>query len=318
MLLLYAVTFLILLMFLFAWVFFRKAFHRPPVKDLTEKDVLITSEWFSYAPVLEPALDWFKKQNWEQVQCQAADGCKLEALWLAGNKPRACMVLFHGYGGLPQDLCVTARWAAKQGWAVLLPYARAHGKSSGEYCTLGLLEADDCRLWSEKAAKLCGNEVKLILLGSGMGGFTVLHALTKGLPDTVCAAVSDGAYASAKEILRRVMKVELRMRVFPLLQILCIYARIIWKRWPGSVDLRESLKEIRSVPLLFIHGKKDLRVPYTITEEMSKACPARKAVWFSENAGHGASALADSDAYFKQLRQFLQPLISRANSSQMP
>ena len=317
-LLLYIVIFLFLLMFLFAWVFFRKAFHRPPTKDLTEQEVLLTSEWFSYTPVLEPALDWFGKQPWETLEITAADGCPLQALWLPRKGAKACLLLLHGYGGLPQNLSVAARWASKQGWSLLLPYARSHGKSGGEYCTLGLLEAEDCRLWAEKAAECCGSEAKLILLGSGMGAFTVLHALSLALPASVRGVVADGAYACPIEMLRRVMKEEMRMRVFPLLQIVCLYGRILWKKGLGSVDLREALKEDKELPVLFIHGKKDMRVPFAWTEEISKGCAAPKSVFLSENAGHGASCLADNEAYFKQLKLFAAPLISGANSSQMP
>ena len=194
------------------------------------------------------------------------------------------MILMHGYGALPQNLCVIARWAGKQGWSLLLPYERAHGKSGGDYSTLGLLEASDCRLWAEKAAELSGG-AKLILLGSGMGGFAVLHALSEPLPPSVCAVVADGAYASPREMLRRVMKEEMRMRVFPLLQIVCLIARISWKTGLGSVDLREALKNNTNTPVLFIHGKKDMRVPFAWTEEMHKACASKKALFLSETQG---------------------------------
>ena len=317
MLLLYIVIFLFLLMFLFAWVFYRKAFHRPPTKDLTEQETLMTSEWFSYTPVLEPALDWFKKQPWEEIGIQGADGCRLQGLWLPGKGGKACLLLMHGYGALPQNLCVVARWAFRQGWSLLLPYERSHGNSGGNCCTLGLLEAEDCRRWAEKAGELSSG-ARLILFGSGMGGFTVLHAAVKALPPSVCAVVADGAYASPREMLRRVMKEEMRMRVFPLLQIVSLYARLSWKTGLGSVDLREALKNNKEIPMLFIHGKKDMRVPFAWTEEMHKACASKKALFLSENAGHGASCLADGEAYFKQLKQFVGPLISGANSSQMP
>ncbi len=310
MLLLYVVIILVILMLLFAWFFFRKAFHRPPTKDLTVQEVLMTSPWFSYTPVLEPALEWFQKQPWEEVGISAADSCALSGLWLPKQGSKACLVLMHGYGALPQNLSVIARWAARQGWSLLLPYERAHGKSGGEYSTLGLLEAEDARLWAEKAAELSGEDTRIILLGSGMGGFAVLHSISRSLPDAVCAVVSDGAFACPKEMVRRVMKEEMRMRVFPLLQLVCLLCRMIWKQGPGSVDLRTTLKENSGMPVLFIHGKKDMRVPFSWTEEMHKACASKKALYLSENAGQGAACLADSDAYFKELRKFVSPLIS--------
>ncbi len=302
-----AVAILLLLFFLVSLLFFRRAFRRPETKDLTEEEAFITSELFGYASVLAPALEWFRKQPWEELSLAAGDGTALKGLWLPKSGSKVCLLLFHGYGGLPQDLCLSARWAARRGWSVLIPYQRAHGKSGGSYCSLGLLEAEDCVLWAGKAAALAEGS-RLILHGMGMGAFTVLNALGKGMPSQVAAAISEGTYDSPKNMMKTVMREQMRMRTFPLLQLFCLYGRLVWKRSAGAADLRLSLKEETAVPVLFIHGKKDLRVPFKMTEEAYKACAARKELYLSENAGHAACAPADISAFFQKWQDFLQPL----------
>ena len=300
-----AVAVLVVLLFLVAWFFFGKLFRRPKTRDLSDEEALVTSEFFSYAAVLKPALEWFRKQPFEELALEAGDGTRLRGLWLPKKGSRVCLLLLHDYGALPQELCLAARWAARQGWSVLLPYERAHGESGGEYCSLGLLEAEDRVLWAGKAAALAP-ESRLLLYGSGMGGFSVLYALSRGLPETVAAVIAEGSYDSPRGILKTVMREQMRMRTFPMLQILCLYGRLLWRRSPGRADLRLSLKEETKVPILFIHGKKDLRVPFRMTEELAKECAGRKEVYLCEEAGHGACALAEGDTYFKKLQGFLK------------
>ena len=307
-----AVFLLFVLLFVFAWLFFRKAFLRPQTKDILDESVLMTSELFSYAALLRPALEWFQKQSWDELQLTAQDGAVLKALWLPGREGRVCLLLLHGYGGLPQDLSYVARWAAKKGWSVLLPYQRAHGPSGGKYCTMGLREAEDCCLWAEEAKRrLPGG--KLLLYGSGMGAFSALYSISKGLKD-VSAVISDGAFDSSRGIMKTVLRDQMRMRVFPLLQILCLYGQLLWKRSPRSGSLTETLKRNTEIPVLFTHGKQDIRVPYTMSEAASEACAAEHALFLSEKAGHGAVPLAEDSAFFAKVQEFLKPVLSEGKT----
>lgn len=307
-----AIVVLFIVLIVFAWLFFSRSFRRPATKDILDEDVLITTDLFTYTPVLKPALDWYRKQPWEDIELTAGDGSALHALWLPVRNAKTCMVMFHGYGGLPQDLCVFARWASKQSYHVLLVHQRAHGASGGEYCSLGLLEAEDACLWAEKAAELSGG-CRIVLYGCGMGGYTVLHALSCGLPSAVAGVISEGAYSDPRDMIRHVMRYEMRMRVFPMLQLICLFGRILWKEAPGGSDLKDELGDDLDIPVLFIHGKKDIRVPFSLTEEMNKVCAAPKALYLSENAGHGACSLADGTAFFAEVSKFMKSLPAPVN-----
>ena len=306
MLLPIVVAVLVLLLILSAVFFVHKAFRHPHSEDLLNRAELMSSELFSYAGVLEPALDWFRAQHWEEVSLDAHDGCRLKGLWLSGSG-KNCLVLFHGYGGLPQSMSVIARQAAKRGWSLLLPYSRAHGESGGEYCSLGMLEAEDCCRWAQLAAdRVRGG--KLILYGTGINGFAVLCSAGKTLPAETAALVSEGAYSSPKKILRHVLRDQLRMRTFPLLQLLLLFGRIVWKQSAGVVDLPGILQKHTELPILFIHGKKDRQVPCAMTEELHKSYGGKKSLYLAENAGHGAVCLSESEKFFGELWKFLSPV----------
>ena len=306
--LLIAVIVLLLLLILVAYFFYRKVSFRPPVKDLLQEETLLASELFSYASVLKPALDWYRSRKWEILSLPAADGTPLKALWLAGKRDKPCLILQHGYGDLPQNMSVVARWASGKGWSLLLPYARAHGESGGEACSLGLMEAEDCRNWVHAAEERAGEAGKLILYARDMGAYAALRTLDEP-SQHLAAVISDSAYTSPKEILRHVMKNQMRMRVFPMLQLVCLFLRLRWKRSPAIGALTDAAAGEPTVPILFIHGKRDRSIPPAMTETLHKAYSGPKSLYLAEEAGHNAAPLADSAAFFRKLEEFLSPVL---------
>ncbi len=308
MILLIAVIVLALLLILVAYFFYRKLSFRPPVKDLLQEETLLSSELFSYASVLKPALDWFRSRKWETLSVTAVDGTVLKALWLGGRKDKPCLILQHGYGDLPQNLSVVARWASGKGWSLLLPYARAHGESGGEACSLGLMEEADCLNWMKAASERMGEEGKLVLFARDMGAYAALRTLNEP-SERLAAVISDSAYTSPKEILRHVMKNQMRMRVFPMLQLVCLFLRLRWKRNPAASALHDAESGEQTVPVLFIHGKRDRQIPAEMTETLHKAYSGPKSLYLAEEAGHNAAQLADSGAFFRKMEEFLSPLI---------
>lgn len=308
------VALLLCAVILIACLAFRKALRRPASLDFRDDEVLMHSEWFAYRNILRPAVDWVYAQDWQELCIQSADGLTLKGLWLPRVGSDTALILMHGYGSLPQnDGAVSARWAAKRGYSVFLPWQRGYGESQGKYTSLGLLEAEDCRRWAQKIRELMGPDCKIILGGVSMGSATLFHALepaAKGtpLPENVRAVVCDCGYTSVKGILKHIVKKYLRMRSFPLLQVGGLYFRLCCGVWPGKTDALEYLKETK-LPIFFSHGKADRLVPYEMTQAAYDACASEKHLFTGENAGHGASALAEQKRYYSELETFLAPFL---------
>ena len=145
--LLLAIAVLLVFTALLAWGLFRRALYRPAVVDPEDEAALRASRWFAYGPLLGPGVKWLKERPWKEERLTAEDGAELLAYRYegAGNKP--VLLLLHDYGSTPWiDFCLTARWAIRQGWSVVMPVERAHGESGGSWCTLGLREGEDCLL----------------------------------------------------------------------------------------------------------------------------------------------------------------------------
>ena len=301
------ILFLMLVMGFMAWSMFRRAFRRPPSVDPEDEAALQSSRWFAYGPILRPGTKWLKEQPWQAVSAVGEDGTELRGLWYPGKGEKPILLLMHDYGSGPWlDYCLTARWAIRQNWGVLLPVERAHGESGGQYSTLGLLEGGDCLRWMEKAGELAGQDRRLILGGTGLGAAAILSALDRGLPENAAALLLDSAFYSPKAQIRYMLRRRLHMRTFPILQLLCLFARICWGRGPGSLDGKAALERNERIPVFFAHGKADSMMPCAETEQAYAACKAPKQLFIGENAGHGGCAYGEAERYFLAWEGFLQ------------
>ena len=59
-----------------------------------------------------------------------------------------------------------------------------------------------------------------------------------------------------------------------------------------------------SIPIFFVHGKKDDFVPFVNSEKNYAACPTEKSFFVSEEAGHGLSFIYDQDRCIEEMRIF--------------
>ena len=290
-----------------AYGLFRKALLRPAAPDPENETALQASRWFAYGPILKPGVKWLKERPWQEERVTAADGAELRGFRYDGREEKPLLILLHDYGSSPWiDFCLTARWAVRQGWSVLLPVERAHGESGGRWCTLGLLEGEDCLLWIEKAARQRSADCRVVLGGVGLGAAALLSAMKQGLPSCVCAVLLDSAWVSPKEQIRYMVKDRLHMRAFLLLRFLYLMCRLHWGRAPGSLNGTEVLKENRRVPVFFAQGKQDSMTPYAPVEQAYRDCSAPKRLFTGENAGHGACCFIEGERYFTELEDFLR------------
>ncbi len=306
MFLILVLLFLVLVVLFTAVMLFRKAFGRPQTPDPQDDDAFQRSRWFAFGPLVKPGAAWLKEQVWQQETLQAEDGAVLQARGLQGQPGRPAMLLFHDYGASPLvDFCLTARWAIRQGWSVLLPDQRAHGASGGRYTSMGLREGEDCLLWAQRVTELLGPGCSLVLGGVGLGGAAVLSALGLGLPENVRALLLDSFYPSLKGEMKYMLRIRLRMRTFPLLQMLYLLGRICWGRAPGRLDGVSALKANERIPVFFAQGREDSMTPYDAAQQAYEACSAPKVMFTGEKSGHGACSFTEAERYFTELEDFL-------------
>lgn len=246
---------------------------------------------------------WLKEQPTEERLLFSEDGLCLRGLLLKGQPGDPWVILCHGYTGRAEDMADFARRFHDRGYQVLMPDARGHGKSEGDYIGMGWPDRRDIvrwaqyLVWKEQAGQV-------VLLGVSMGGATVMMASGEELPAQVCAIVEDCGFTSAWDEFHYQLKMLFHLPAFPLLHVTELYTRV---KAGFSLLQASALKQVTKcrVPMLFIHGKKDTFVPFGMLQPLYEAANCPKECFVVENAGHGESKMAEPVVYWDRIFGFL-------------
>lgn len=248
---------------------------------------------------------WFITQNYQEIEIQSFDGLKLVAYNLPAENAKGTWILIHGHQSAPlREYASLARFFHENGYNVVLPYQRAHGKSEGKYITFGINERYDLRDWILKVNQLYGDESPLYIEGISMGSATVLMTLGFDLPVNIKSVVADCGYTSPEEIIWKVLRKDKNLPLPRLIMIignmLCkILADFEWNDYSTLTALRYNQR-----PILFIHGTADDYVPVEMTIANYQYCRSEKFLYLVENCPHAIANLVDEEKYHENLIDF--------------
>ncbi len=269
------------------------------------------TDWTQYYPLMEERKEYMMAQAHRDVYITSYDGLKLHATYFPAfdTDDKKLVICFHGYTGegLSNHIAI-ADYFLKRGYAMLLPDARAHGESEGEYIGFGCLDRKDAISWINWAIEECGEDVKIMLHGTSMGGATVLMASGLELPENVKGIVSDCGFTSPKEVFTHVLNDMYHLPSFPAIQ----GADLINKKLAGyGMDECNAKIEVQKakVPILFIHGSADNFVPCSMCQELYDNCGSPKKILIVEGAAHAESYYKDMAAYEKALTEFANEIM---------
>ena len=261
------------------------------------------TDWEKYFPLMQERKGYVLAQPHSDVYTTSFDGLKLHATYFPAVKEgeqelhtgiNKVVICFHGYTGegLSNHMAI-GDYFLKHGYAMLLPDARAHGQSEGEYIGFGCLDRQDALGWINWVIRECGEDVKIMLYGTSMGGATVLMTSGLELPDNVKGIVSDCGFTSPKEVFTHVLNSMYHLPAFPAIQ----GADLINRKLAGyGMDECNAKYEVQKakVPILFIHGSADTFVPCSMCQEIYDNCRSPKRKLIVEGAAH-------AESYYKEM-----------------
>ncbi|WP_373457846.1 alpha/beta hydrolase [Paenibacillus wynnii] len=285
--------------------FYRIAIKRAP------KVFLSTNRDLKANPPVAGA-SWGEGQNWissqkiQNVEILSADGLKLRAYMIPSSRAEGhTVIIAHGYSGKGKDMGAYAKiYAELLGYNVLIPDARGHGESEGNYIGFGWHERRDYLQWIRYLIDRKGPESKIVLHGVSMGGATVLMTSGEDLPPQVKVIVSDCAYTSVKAQLSYQLRRMYRLPGFPFVNSASLVTRL---KAGYSFGEASALKQVQKakVPILFIHGDADTFVPFSMMNELYEACRSPKEQFIVQGAGHGTSYDRDKTGYVSRVTNFV-------------
>ena len=259
-------------------------------------------------PTLEPYLEkvktdylWLMEKAPRELSLTAADGITLRADYFEQGSDKTVLMI-HGYNADPYiNLASQARWFYENGWDLLVIHQRAHSKSGGKKCGMGLLEKDDVLLWVDRLSREAP-ENKLLIYGISMGGTCVAYISDSIDDPAVFGAVIDCGYISPA------IQMERESKRFHLPYKLLGPYMLAFTRLGLKVDLcertTEHLKNSR-IPILFVHGADDPTVPLEQALENYSACGSEKMIVTVDGAAHTTSFLKDKEKVEKAYLSFI-------------
>ena len=278
------------------------------------------TDWNQYAPLLQERKAFMLAQDHREISQMSFDNLKLHATFfpaleeyvdkteMAAGKKKA-VICFHGYTSKGMsDYIGLSDYYLKRGYAMLLPDARAHGESEGEYIGFGCLDRKDALVWIHWLIQEVGEDVEIVLHGTSMGGATVLMTSGLELPAQVKGIVSDCGFTSPKEVFTHVLNSMYHLPAFPVIQ----GADIMNKKLAGyGMDECNAKREVAhaKIPILFIHGSNDTFVPTHMCNEIYDCCASPKKKLIVEGAAHAESYYKDTEKYEQALNEFFDEIM---------
>ena len=243
-----------------------------------------TITWVSYQqtmdylhPARQTASGEFLRANtieFQEVELITKDKVRLSA-WYTPSKNGAIILVAHGYGDKrTEDFYALF---ASHGYGVIAWDFRAHGKSEGQFSSLGYYEMLDAKAALDFVLAQPGVE-HVGAWGGSMGAVTMIRA-TAHYPE-IEALVADSPFATLKD--------EMDLRVpFPIMRSLI---RFFAEKESGvSLDLVRPVDDIARIsprPVFIIQGMADGMVPLDSAQHLYDAAGEPRQLWVENDVPH--------------------------------
>lgn len=249
----------------------------------------------------------FDESIFEKLEINSEDNLKLKGYYVKNKDiSNKVIVIVHGYTANYYMSLQFLSLYLNEGFNVLLIDNRSHGNSEGKYVTYGMKEKEDLKNWINLLKDKLDENISIGIHGQSMGAATAL--MYAGKYKDVDFVVSDCAYSSGREILKYQFKHIVKILPYPLYQMVNTMIKL---KCSFSMNKVTPIKDISNIdiPILFIHGKNDKIIPYTMSLDMyNKRNNNKDKLLIIEDADHVESFMYDKSKYTHSIKTFLNEI----------
>ena len=220
--------------------------------------------------------------NYQDVFFEASDGKRLHGWFfpLPGNPP---VVLFcHGNAGNISHRLENVRLLVDRGLQVFIFDYRGYGKSTGRPSEKGIYK-DGLGAYDDLVKRIGILPGRIIVFGRSLGAAVALEV---ALSRKVKCLVMESAFTSTKDMAKT-------MFLFNVLSPLL----------PAHYDNLSKISLLQ-VPKLFVHGREDDIVPFSMGRKLFDAAKPPKFFYALDGAGHNDTYLVGGTSYFDAMELF--------------
>ncbi len=296
---------IIFIFFLLGFITFVNIMHRKESLDRVEES--------PYVGALGPNLKEFNEYkddcynalkgtsfSWESIK--AEDGIRLFGRLYKTEGATKTVICLPGYlTSAVKSFAPIVPFYRENGFNVLLVASRGQAESGGRWVTFGAKESKDLLAWIEHVNDIYPSG-EVFLHGIDIGANASM-LVSSEVPSNVKGIIADSGYTKAWDIFVYQIKQIHHLAPFPILHIAEFFSKRIVKvnHQASAYKAVESSK----VPILFIHGSKDMFVPPYMCKACYESCTAPKQLLIVEGAAHAQAEFKDSEAYRSALIGFV-------------
>ena len=237
------------------------------------------------------------------VEFYSSDGVSLRGWWTPGQASKAVIIFCHGLNRSRLELMERAAEASRAGYGVLLFDFRGHGQSGTAYRTLGIHEMKDVCAAGQAVRDRAANRPQ-VLWGVSMGASTALLAAQRCKPFK--AVVADSSFLSFRETISHHVKLFFGLPSFPFANLIIGITKMRMGMNPDDGDVEASVRQMNDVPILFIAGTADRRMPPELAERLKRASNNPKSeLLIVPDATHGEAYSKNKALYMNAVFAFL-------------
>ena len=214
--------------------------------------------------------------EYQEIELVTEDNITLSAWYTPPNATRGAVILVaHGYGASRPEHYYAL--FASHGYGVIAWDFRAHGKSGGEFSSLGYYEVLDAKAALDFALAQPGVE-HVGGWGGSMGAVTMIRAAAQ-FPE-IEALIADSPFATLED--------EMDLRVpFPVMRSLIrFFAEGESGVTVSSVRPLDDIARISPRPVFLIQGMGDGMIPLNSAERLYEAAGEPRQLWTENDVPH--------------------------------
>ena len=242
--------------------------------------------------------------NFRSVSQATPDGTTLSAWFFSPQSANGnAVILLHGVSDNRLGVYGYGKWLLNNHYAVLLPDARAHGRSGG-LATYGLKESDDIQRWVDWLENTYHPRC-VYALGESMGAAQLLQSLSK--ESRFCAVVAESPFASFREVAYARFGREFHTgpwigRTFfrPTVDVGFLYVRLCYGLNMEDASPKQAVERTMT-PVMLIHGLNDRNIPSFHSDEIQAHNPADIVVWKVPGAIHTGAHKVDPEEFERRV-----------------
>lgn len=289
--------------------FYNQGIKRGTEVELHREDETVNAASTDEGQILfDEANDWFNDQETEILEMTAYDDLNLVAQYIENDADTdKAVILAHGFRNTSDDVGKLAKLYYDKGFDVLLPDARGHGDSEGDYIGYGWHDRLDYVDWIDLLIDEHDAD-EIILHGESMGAATVLMTSGEDLPEEVQGIIADSGYSTVKDELAHQLKHLYNLPAFPLLDVTSVITKIRAGYTLGGASSVDQVKK-NTLPLLIIHGEDDDLVPTEMANDIYDAAGGDKELWLVPGAGHTKAFENVSEEFNDHVTEFIDDVI---------